>query len=133
MKTLLMVKPDTVADGHYGDIISIVLRNKFQINRVKTVQFTREMAEEFYAVHAERPFYGELVNYIVSGPVVAIEVASENAVTDMRTLIGATNPEEATPGTLRNMYGKSLQFNAVHGSDSPENAEKELAIAFGDS
>jgi nucleoside-diphosphate kinase len=130
MKTLLMVKPDTVAEGHYGDIISTVLRNGFAIKRLSMTQFDRERAESFYEVHKERPFYGELVSYITSGPVVAIEVEDGDAVARMRALIGATNPAEAVPGTLRAMYGKSIQFNAVHGSDSPENAEKELAIAF---
>jgi len=132
MKTLLMVKPDTVAEGHYGVIISTVLRNGFAINRLSMTLFDRERAERFYEVHRERPFFGELVSYITSGPVVAIEAESDDAVTRMRALIGATNPADAVPGTLRAMYGKSLQNNAVHGSDSPENAEKELAIAFTD-
>ena len=133
MKTLLMVKPDVVAQGHYGDIISIVLRNKFRINRLSMELFARERAEKFYAVHSERPFFGELVEYITSGPVVAIEVEDDgDTVTRMRELIGATNPAEANRGTLRWMYGSNIQNNAVHGSDSPENAEKELAIAFGD-
>jgi nucleoside-diphosphate kinase len=133
MKTLLMVKPDAVAEGIYGDIIAITLRNKFDIKRLLMREFTREMAAEFYAVHRERPFYGDLVDYITSGPVVAIEIEGDDVVTRVRELIGATNPEEARPGTIRVMYGKSLQYNAVHGSDSPVNAEKELAIAFGDS
>jgi len=133
MKTLLMVKPDAVAEGIYGDIIAITLRNKFDIKRLQMREFTRAMAEEFYAVHSERPFYGELVDYITSGPVVAMEIEGGEVVTRVRELIGATNPTDARPGTIRAMYGKSLQYNAVHGSDSPENAEKELAIAFADS
>jgi nucleoside-diphosphate kinase len=132
MKTLLMVKPDVVARGHYGDIISIVLRNKFKINRLSIEKFSRERAEEFYAVHKERPFFADLVEYITSGEVVAIEVEDDgDTVSRLRELIGATNPAEAAPGTLRCMYGSDIQNNAVHGSDSPENAEKELAIAFG--
>ena len=130
MKTLLMVKPDTVAEGHYGDIISTVLKNGFAINRINMTLFDRERAEHFYEVHKDRPFFGELVSYITSGPVVAIEAEDGDAVARMRALIGATNPADAVPGTLRAMYGKSLQNNAVHGSDSPGNAEKELAIAF---
>ncbi|MDH3199094.1 MAG: nucleoside-diphosphate kinase [Candidatus Krumholzibacteria bacterium] len=131
MKTLLMVKPDTVADGHYGDIISIVLRNRLAIRRLTMTRFSRERAEAFYAVHRERPFFADLVVYITSGPVVAMEVEAEDAVGRLRELIGATDPGQARAGTVRAMYGKSLQNNAVHGSDSPESAEKELAIAFG--
>lgn len=131
MKTLLMVKPDVVEKGYYGDIISIVLRNRFKITRLVMRRFSREQAEKFYEVHRERPFYGDLVEYIVSGPVVAMEVEAENAVARVRELIGSTNPEEASPGSIRWMYGSSIQNNAVHGSDSTENAEKELAIAFG--
>jgi len=133
MKTLLMVKPDVVARGKYGDIISIVLRNKFNINRLSIEEFSRERAERFYEVHRERPFYGELVEYITSGPVVAMELEDDgDTVTRVRELIGATDPAEARPGTIRSMYGVNIQNNAVHGSDSPENAKKELAIAFGD-
>jgi nucleoside-diphosphate kinase len=133
MKTLLMVKPDVVARGKYGDIISIVLRNKININRLSIEEFSRERAERFYEVHRERPFYGELVEYITSGPVVAMELEDDgDTVTRVRELIGATDPAEARPGTIRSMYGDNIQNNAVHGSDSPENAKKELAIAFGD-
>ena len=130
MKTLLMVKPDTVAAGHVGDILALVERNKFQIRRLTLTRFSKERAERFYEMHRSRPFFGELVSYITSGPVVAVEVEGDQAVTRIRELIGATNPAEARPGTVRAMYGKSLQNNAVHGSDSPESAEKELEIAF---
>jgi nucleoside-diphosphate kinase len=126
-----MVKPDTVAEGHYGDIISIVLRKGLAIRRLTMTRFSRERAEAFYAVHRERPFFADLVAYITSGPVVAMEVEAEDAVARVRELIGATDPGQARAGTVRAKYGKSLQNNAVHGSDSPENAEKELAIAFG--
>ncbi len=128
-----MIKPDVVAEGHYGDIISVVLRNRFNINKLSVEHFSRERAEEFYAVHRERPFFGELVEYITGGPVVAIEVEDNgDTVARMRELIGATDPAQAKPGTIRAMYGSNIQNNAVHGSDSPENAKKELAIAFGD-
>jgi nucleoside-diphosphate kinase len=130
MKTLLMVKPDTVAAGHVGDIIAIVERNRFAIRRLTLTRFSKERAERFYDMHRARPFFGELVAYITSGPVVALELEADQAVTRIRELIGATNPSEARPGTIRAMYGKSLQNNAVHGSDSPESAEKELEIAF---
>ena len=130
MKTLLMVKPDTVASGHVGEILALVERNKFAIRRLTLTKFSKERAERFYEMHRSRPFFGELVSYITSGPVVAVEVEGDQAVTRIRELIGATNPAEARPGTVRAMYGKSLQNNAVHGSDSPESAEKELEIAF---
>jgi nucleoside-diphosphate kinase len=130
MKTLLMVKPDTVAAGHVGDILALVERNKFQIRRLTLTKFSKERAERFYEMHRSRSFFADLVSYITSGPVVAVEVEADEAVTRIRELIGATNPADARPGTVRAMYGKSLQNNAVHGSDSPESAEKELEIAF---
>jgi nucleoside-diphosphate kinase len=130
MKTLLMIKPDTVADGKVGEIIALVEKNRFKINRITMTRFSKERAEGFYDVHRARPFFGELVAYITSGPVVAIEIEADEAVTRVRELIGATNPADARPGTIRAMYGKSLQYNAVHGSDAPASAEKELEIAF---
>jgi nucleoside-diphosphate kinase len=130
MKTLLMIKPDTVADGRIGDIVAVVERNRFRINRMGMTRFDTERARQFYAMHRERPFFNELVSYITSGPVVAMEVEADEAVARIRELIGATNPADARPGTIRAMYGKSLQNNAVHASDSPESAEKELEIAF---
>lgn len=133
MKTLLMIKPDTVGEGHYGDIISLVLRNGFKITRMSMEYFDRARAQRFYDVHRERPFFADLVEYITSGPVVAIELEHDDAVARLRELIGATNPADARPGTVRAMYGKNIQNNAVHGSDAAETAEKELAIAFGGS
>lgn len=130
MKTLLMIKPDAVAEGRVGDILALVERNRFTIRRLAKTQFSRERAELFYAVHRERPFFKELVAYITSGPVVAIEIEAEEAVSRVREFIGATNPADARPGTIRYMYGKSLQNNAVHASDAPENAQKELEIVF---
>jgi nucleoside-diphosphate kinase len=130
MKTLLMVKPDTVAAGHVGDIVALVERNRFQIRRLTLTRFSKERAERFYDVHRARPFFADLVSYITSGPVVALELEGPEAVTRIRDLIGATNPADARPGTIRAMYGKTIQNNAVHGSDSPESAEKELEIAF---
>lgn len=130
MKTLLMIKPDAVAEGRVGDILALVERNRFTIRRLAKTQFSRERAELFYAVHRERPFFKELVAYIISGPVVAIEIEADEAVSRIREFIGATNPADARPGTVRYMYGKSLQNNAVHASDAPENAQKELEIVF---
>jgi nucleoside-diphosphate kinase len=131
MKTLLMIKPDAVAEGRVGEILALVEKNRFGIRRLAMTQFTRERAERFYAVHRERPFFKDLVAYITSGPVVAIEIEAEEAVSKIREFIGATNPVDARPGTVRYMYGKSLQNNAVHASDAPDNAQKELEIAFG--
>lgn len=131
MKTLLMIKPDAVAEGRAGEILALVEKNRFAIRRLAKTQFTRERAERFYAVHKERPFYQDLVEYITSGPVVAIEIEADEAVARIREFIGATNPADARPGTVRYMFGKSLQNNAVHGSDGPENAQKELEIVFG--
>ena len=131
MKTLLMIKPDAVAEGRAGEILALVEKNRFAIRRLAKTQFSRERAEVFYAVHKERPFYQDLVSYITSGPVVAIEIEADEAVTRIREFIGATNPADARPGTVRYMFGKSLQNNAVHASDAPESAQKELEIAFG--
>lgn len=133
MKTLLMVKPDVVERGQYGDIISLALRNKFKVNRLSIERFSRERAERFYEVHRERPFFEDLVRYITSGPVVAMELEDDgDTVARLRELVGATDPAEARAGTIRSMYGDNIQNNAVHASDSPDNAKKELAIAFGD-
>lgn len=131
MKTLLMIKPDAVAEGRAGEILALVEKNRFAIRRLAKTQFSRERAELFYAVHKERPFYQDLVAYITSGPVVAIEIEADDAVARIREFIGATNPADARPGTVRYMFGKSLQNNAVHASDAPESAQKELEIAFG--
>jgi nucleoside-diphosphate kinase len=130
MKTLLMIKPDTVADGRVGDIVALVERHRMSVTRLLMTRFSRERAERFYDVHRDRPFFRDLVSYITSGPVVAIEVETDDAVARIRELIGSTNPADARPGTIRAMYGKSLQNNAVHASDSPASAEKELEIAF---
>jgi len=130
MKTLLMVKPDTVAAGHVGEILALVERNRFQIRRLTLTKFSKERAERFYEMHRSRPFFADLVAYMTSGPVVAVELEGDEAVARIRELIGATNPADARPGSVRAMYGKSLQNNAVHGSDSAESAEKELEIAF---
>jgi len=131
VKTLLMIKPDAVADGRVGEIVTMVERSRFRITRLASARFSTQTAQRFYDVHRARPFFGELVSYITSGPVVALEIEVDDAVARVRELIGATNPADARPGTIRHMYGKSLQNNAVHGSDSPASAEKELEIAFG--
>jgi nucleoside-diphosphate kinase len=129
-RTLTMIKPDAVRDGHIGAILNDINAAGFRIVAMKMTQLTKAKAGEFYAVHAERPFYGELVDFMSSGPIVAAILEKDNAVVDFRTLIGATNPANAEPGTLRAKYAKSMGENAVHGSDSDENAAIEGAFHF---
>lgn len=130
MNTLLMVKPDVVDQGLYGEILAHVLRNRFKVVNLRMVSLDRPMAERFYEVHRDRPFFADVIEYITSGPVVAIEIEGDHVVEQIRALIGPTNPADAAPGTIRHMYGSSIQNNAVHASDSPESAKKELAIVF---
>lgn len=129
-KTFLMVKPEMVKAGKQGEIIDLLIKNRFTITRMKQLRFDAGKAGDFYGVHREKPFFQDLIVYITSGEVVGIELEKENAITLLRELVGATDPAEARPGTIRYMYGASLQTNAVHASDSPESAEKELAIVF---
>ena len=131
-RTFTMVKPDAVADGHSGAILKIIEEAGFRIVALKMVKLTNERAGQFYAVHKERPFYGSLCDYMSSGNIIAVILEKENAVSDFRSLIGATNPEEAAEGTIRKLYAKSMQSNAVHGSDSDENAELEGNFYFSD-
>ncbi len=127
---MLMIKPDMVGEGLHGEIIAFVLRNRFNINRLRMLAMDRSTAQQFYEVHKDREFYPALVDYITSGPVVAMEIEGDDVIKAIRRFIGPTNPAEAAPGTVRHMYGKSIQNNAVHASDSPESAKKELAIVF---
>lgn len=129
-KTLAIIKPDAVANGYAGAIIDIILKAGFKINAMKMVHLTQSSAEGFYAVHKERPFFGELVDYMTSGPCIPIALEKENAVDDYRKIIGATDPAKADKGTIRKLYAKDIQSNAVHGSDSDENAKKEIAHFF---
>ena len=129
-RTFTMLKPDAVANGHIGAILEKINASGFRIVALKMTQLTKADAEAFYAVHAERPFYGELVAYMTEGPIVAAILEKDNAVEDFRTLIGATNPDEAAEGTIRKMYAESISANAVHGSDSDENAAIEGAFHF---
>ena len=130
-RTLTMIKPDGVKAGHIGAILNDINAAGFKIVAMKMTQLTTAKAGEFYAVHKERPFYGELVGFMSSGPIVAAILEKDNAVADFRTLIGATNPADAAPGTIRAKYAKSVGENAVHGSDSDENAAIEGAFHFG--
>ena len=125
-----MIKPDAVGAGNIGGITKMIEEAGFRIVAMKYTRLTPELAGKFYAVHAERPFYGELVEYMSSGPIVAAILEKENAVADFRTLIGATNPAEAAEGTIRKIYATSIAANAVHGSDSDENAEIEGNFYF---
>ncbi len=129
-RTFTMLKPDAVRKGYIGAILEQITASGFRIVAMKLTQLTTNDAKEFYAVHKERPFYGELVDYMTSGPIVAAILEKENAVEDFRTLIGATNPEEAAEGTIRKKFATSISENAVHGSDSDENAAIEGAFHF---
>ncbi len=129
-KTFTMIKPDAVEKGYTGEILAKITEAGFEIVAMKMTQLTRRDAERFYEVHKERPFYGELVEFMSRGPIVAAVLKKENAVEDFRTLIGATNPAEAAEGTIRKLYATSVGENAIHGSDSDENAANEIAFHF---
>lgn len=129
-RTFTMIKPGAVRNGHIGAILAKINEGGFRIVAMKYTKLSAEKAGEFYAVHKERPFYGELVEFMSSGPIVAAILEKDNAVADFRTLIGATNPKEAAPGTIRALYATSIGENAVHGSDSDENAAIEGNFHF---
>ena len=125
-----MIKPDAVANGHTGAILDHIIKGGFKITAMKYLWLTPEKAGEFYAVHKARPFYNDLVTFMSSGPIVAAILEKDNAVEDFRKLIGATDPAKAEPGTIRNLFAKSIDANAVHGSDSDENAHIEGSFYF---
>lgn len=129
-RTFTMIKPEAVANGHIGAILNDIIVGGFKIVAMKYIHLTETSAGNFYAVHKERPFYGDLVSFMTSGPIVAAILEKENAVEDFRKLIGATDPAKAAEGTIRNKYAKSIDANAVHGSDSDENAEIEGNFFF---
>lgn len=129
-RTFTMIKPDAVEAGNVGAILEQITTSGFRIVALKMTQMTTADAEEFYAVHNERPFFVELVEFMTRGPIVSAVLEKENAVEDFRALIGATNPEDAAEGTIRKKYAKSVGENAVHGSDSDENAQIEAAFHF---
>ena len=128
--TFTMIKPEAVQANNVGAILKMIEENGFRIVAMKKVQLSAERAGQFYEVHKERPFYGELVEYMSSGPIVAAILEKENAVADFRTLIGATDPNEANDGTIRKLFAESKSKNAVHGSDSDENALIEADFHF---
>ena len=129
-RTLSIIKPDAVAKGVIGKILDRFESNGLRIAATKKLQLSREDAEAFYAVHKERPFFNDLVDFMVSGPVVVSVLEGENAVAKNRELMGATNPKEAEPGTIRADFAENIDANAVHGSDSLENAKTEIAFFF---
>ncbi len=128
--TFTMIKPDATAAGHTGKIIDKIISSGFKIKAMKMTKLSKEEAGQFYAVHSARPFYGELVDYMSSGPIVAAILEKENAIEEFRNLIGATDPQKAAEGTIRRMFATSIAANAVHGSDSDENAVIEGAFFF---
>lgn len=132
-QTYMMIKPEIVAAGEQkiGEILMRVQAAGFRIVNLHLKQLDRSTVEEFYSVHRERPFYGELVEYILSGPIVGMQLERDNAVAAMRELVGATNPADAACGTLRDLYGTALSENAVHASDSVDNAKTEIGLIFG--
>ncbi len=125
-----MIKPEAMAAGHAGKILDLILSKGFRLVALKYTRLSKEEAGKFYEVHKERPFYGELVDYMANGPVLAAILEKANAVTDFRTLIGATDPAEAAEGTIRKQFAESKAKNAVHGSDSDENAAIEGSFFF---
>ncbi len=129
-RTLSIIKPDAVKAGYIGDILSRFQKEGLHIVAMRMTQLSQSQAEGFYAVHRERPFFGELVEFMTSGPIVAITLEADDAIQGYRTLMGATDPAKADEGTLRKLYASNVQNNAVHGSDSPENAQIEIAYFF---
>lgn len=128
--TFTMIKPEAVQNLQSGKILDMIINAGFNVKALKLVRLTTDKAGKFYEVHKDRPFYGSLIEFMSSGPVIAAILEKDNAIQAYRDFIGATNPAEAATGTIRNLFGTSIQYNAVHGSDSDENAEKEAAFFF---
>lgn len=128
--TFTMIKPFAVESGNIGTILDVIIKHGFKIRAMKLTRMSKSQAEKFYAVHAERPFFADLVEFMSSGPIVAAILEKENAVNAYRELIGSTDPAKAAEGTIRKLYGVSVQKNAVHGSDSDENAQVESNFFF---
>ena len=130
MKTFFMIKPDGVKRNLIGEVISRVEDKGFEITKIKMMMISQSLAEEHYGEHKDKPFFTDLVEFITSGPVVAMQVEGENVVMQIRNLMGATNPSDATPGSIRGDFATELDKNVVHGSDSDESAERELNLFF---
>ena len=131
MKTFFMIKPDGVQRNLVGEIISRVEAKGFSITKIKMMTISKELAEQHYGEHKDKPFFNDLVSFITSGPVVAMQIEGENVVLQIRNLMGATNPSDSTPGSIRGDLATELDKNVVHGSDSDESAERELELFFG--
>ncbi len=131
-RTFSIIKPDAVADGNIGNILQMITDSGLRIVATKLIHLSKEQAETFYAVHKERPFFNDLVEYMISGPVLVSALEGDNAITCYRDLMGATNPVEAAEGTIRKKYGRSLDANACHGSDATETACVEIPLFFTD-
>jgi nucleoside-diphosphate kinase len=131
--TLTILKPDSVGAGNTGKIIDHLIQEGFVVQGMKLLRLSQAQAQAFYEVHKERPFYGDLVAFMTSGPVVAAALQRDNAVKHLRDVMGATNSEEAAPGTIRAQFGTDIEKNAIHGSDSPENAAREVGFFFSES
>jgi nucleoside-diphosphate kinase len=132
-RTLTIIKPDSVRKGNFGKIISRIEAEGFMILGVKKIGLSQKQAEGFYAVHRERPFYRDLVKYMISGPVYVAALRRDDAVARLRKLMGATDPKKADRGTIRAEFGESIEQNAIHGSDSDENAKNEISFFFAES
>ena len=132
-RTLYMIKPDAVARGLVGELVALVEREGLTVERLELQLFDRAKAEAFYDVHRGKPFFDSLIAYITSGPVVPTVLAGENAIARVRELMGATDPAQADSGTIRRKFGESIERNAVHGSDSPTSARREIDVVFGES
>ena len=130
MKTFFMIKPDGVRRNLVGEVISRVEEKGFEITKIKMMMISKSLAEEHYGEHKDKPFFNDLVEFITSGPVVAMQVEGENVVAQIRNLMGATNPSDATPGSIRGDLATELDQNVVHGSDSDTSAERELNLFF---
>ena len=131
-RSLILIKPDAVERSLAGEILGRIERRGFTLRAAKLLRVDRALGEEHYAEHREKPFFGELVDFITSGPTLALVVEGEGAIATLRTTIGATNPADAAPGTIRGDLALAVPNNLVHGSDSPESAEREIALWFGD-
>jgi len=131
-QTLAIIKPDVVAAGKTGKIIDMIEQKEFIIDRMEKGMLKKDHAEKFYAIHKDKPFFNELIEFITSGPIIVMALRKENAIDDWRKLMGVTDPAKASEGTIRKLYGTDIGKNAVHGSDSLENAKQELMLFFGD-
>jgi len=129
-KTIAIIKPDAIAAGNVGNIIALIEKNNFLIRELKKMHLSKKQAETFYDIHKSKPFFHELVDYMISGPIVVMLLEKKNAIQAWRNLMGATDPQQALPGTIRHLYGIDIGSNAVHGSDSQETALKEITFFF---